>query len=120
MQNYFVKVISVKAYNQVQRSSIINCWNKADIIVSNKDESKKLFESAAYREQQENMLIDLKAELQKYALKINKTISSAEKYLYFEKYESIGDTLTDEDIIELVKSTYIEEREENEEIEEKE
>jgi hypothetical protein len=37
-------------------------------------------------------------------------ISSAEEYLDFEKNESIGDNLADED----VKSTYLEEKEENE------
>ncbi len=79
-----------------------------------------MFEIAAHKENQDNILFDLKAELEKYALKKKQPMISAEEYIDCENDESIGENLTDEDIVKLVKSTYTEEKEECDEGDNKE
>ena len=75
-----------------------------------------MFEKAAYLNEQENMLFDLKAELAKYAEKIKQPIISADKYVNMENDETTGNDIIDEEIIKIVKSSYTEEIDEKEEI----
>jgi deoxycytidylate deaminase len=77
-----------------------------------------VFEKAAYLNEKENMLFDLKAELAKYAEKLKQPIISADEYVNMENDETTGNDITDEEIIKIVKSSYTEEIEEIEEKEE--
>ena len=77
-----------------------------------------MFEKAAYLNEKENMLFDLKAELAKYAEKLKQPIISADEYVNMENDETTGNDITDEEIIKIVKSSYTEEIEEIEEKEE--
>jgi deoxycytidylate deaminase len=77
-----------------------------------------VFEKAAYLNEKENILFDLKAELAKYAEKLKQPIISADEYVNMENDETTGNDITDEEIIKIVKSSYTEEIEEIEEKEE--
>ena len=77
-----------------------------------------MFEKAAYINEKENMLFDLKAELAKYAEKIKQPTISADEYVNTKNDETTGNDISDEDIIKIVKSSYTEENEEIEENEE--
>ena len=49
-----------------------------------------MFEKAAYLNEKENMLFDLKAELAKYAEKLKQPIISADEYVNMENDETTG------------------------------
>ena len=53
-----------------------------------------MFEKAAYLNEKENMLFDLKAELAKYAEKLKQPIISADEYVNMENDGTTGNDIT--------------------------
>ena len=98
----------IKAWKHVSTSTIINCWNHANIIREDLTEEtiqKKEVDKVNSDIEKNRLIDDVAKFLSQFAYQLKCETLDVLEYIKIEDDHPTGDNLTDEDIIALVKST---------------